>query len=60
VVEKDRRTTPFSATRPRPGTPADAVVHAADIQDRDGGPLVIESMHGLLSFVTKLFADGGY
>jgi transposase len=37
-----------------------AVVHAADIQDRDGGPLVIETMHGLFPFVTKLFADGGY
>ena len=37
-----------------------AVVHAADIQDRDGGPLVIKTMHGLFPFVTKLFADGGY
>jgi transposase len=37
-----------------------AVVHAADIQDRDGGVLVIETMHGLFPFVTKLFADGGY
>ena len=37
-----------------------AVVHAADIQDRDGGPLVIETLRGLFPFVTKLFADGGY
>ena len=37
-----------------------AVVHAADIQDRDGGPLVVKTMHGLFPFVTKLFADGGY
>ena len=37
-----------------------AVVHATDIQDRDGGPLVIETMHGLFPFVTKLLADGGY
>jgi transposase len=37
-----------------------AAVHSADIQDRDGGPLVIETMHGLFPFVTKIFADGGY
>src|SRR5271165_4029102 len=37
-----------------------AVVHAANIQDRDGGPLVIETMHGMFPFVTSLFADGGY
>ena len=37
-----------------------AVVHPADVQDRDSGALVIASMHGLFPFVTKLFADGGY
>jgi transposase len=37
-----------------------AVVHPADVQDRDGGSLVIASLHGLFPFVTKLFADGGY
>jgi transposase len=37
-----------------------AVVHTADIQDRDGGVLVMTSLHGLFPFVKKLFADGGY
>ena len=37
-----------------------AVVHSADVQDRDGGPEVIASMQGLFPFLTKLFADGGY
>jgi hypothetical protein len=37
-----------------------AVVHAADIQDRDGGPLVIETKHGLFPFITNLFGEGGY
>jgi putative transposase len=37
-----------------------AVVHAADIQDRDGGILVLASMFGLYPFLDKLFADGGY
>jgi len=37
-----------------------AVVHPADIQDRDGGVLVMTTMNGLFPFVKKLFADGGY
>jgi hypothetical protein len=37
-----------------------AVVHRADIQDRDGGILVLASMFGLYPFLEKLFADGGY
>jgi len=37
-----------------------AVVHAADIQDRDGGVLVLASMFGLYPFLEKLFADAGY
>jgi hypothetical protein len=37
-----------------------AVVHPANVQDRDGGPLVIESIARAFSFVTKLSADGGY
>ena len=37
-----------------------AVVHPADIQDRDGGALVLATMFGLFPFVQKLFADGGY
>ena len=37
-----------------------AVVHPADIQDRDGGVLVLATLFGLFPFVKKLFADGGY
>jgi transposase len=37
-----------------------AVVHPADIQDRDGGVLVMTTMCGLFPFLKKLFADGGY
>jgi transposase len=35
-------------------------VHAADIQDRDGGALVMATMFGLYPFLLKLYADGGY
>jgi transposase len=37
-----------------------AVVHAADVQDRDGGVLLMASLFGLYPFLLKLFADGGY
>ena len=37
-----------------------AIVHAADIQDRDGGGLVLSTLFGRFPFLTKLFADGGY
>ena len=37
-----------------------AVVHAADIQDRDGGVLALSTMFGLYPFLAKVFADGGY
>ena len=37
-----------------------AIVHAADIQDRDGGTLVMATMFGLYPFLLKLYADGGY
>jgi transposase len=37
-----------------------AVVHPADIQDRDGGLLVLASLFGLYPFLKKLFADAGY
>lgn len=37
-----------------------AVVHAADIQDRDGGLLVMGSLFGLFPFLLKLYADSGY
>ena len=37
-----------------------AIVHAADIQDRDGGVLFMATLFGLYPFLLKLFADGGY
>ena len=37
-----------------------AIVHAADIQERDGGVLLLATMFGLYPFLEKLFADGGY
>ena len=37
-----------------------AVVHPADVQDRDGGVLVLSTLFGLYPFLQKLFADGGY
>ena len=35
-------------------------MHAADIQDRDGGVLVMATVFGLYPFLLKLYADGGY
>jgi transposase len=37
-----------------------AIVHAADIQDRDGGVLLMATMFGLFPFLLKLYADSGY
>ena len=37
-----------------------AIVHAADIQDRDGGVLLMATLFGLYPFLLKLYADGGY
>ena len=36
-----------------------AIVHAADLQDRDGGVLLMASLFGLFPFLRKLSADGG-
>ena len=38
----------------------DAMVHTADLQDRDGAPAVIESVRDSYPSLVKLFADGGY
>jgi hypothetical protein len=35
-------------------------VHAADIQDRDGGLLGMATFFGLYPFLLKLYADAGY
>jgi len=37
-----------------------AVVHPADVQERDGGILVLATLFGLFPFLKKLLADGGY
>lgn len=37
-----------------------AIVHRADIQDRDGGVLLMATLFGLYPFLLKLYADGGY
>jgi transposase len=36
------------------------IVHEADIQDRDGGAMLMATMFGLYPFLLKLYADGGY
>lgn len=36
------------------------IVHAADIQDRDGGTLLLATLFGLFPFLRRLYADGGY
>jgi hypothetical protein len=37
-----------------------AIVHAAGVQDRDGGVLLMGALFGLYPFLLKLYADGGY
>ena len=36
------------------------IVHAADIQDRDGGGMLIATLFGLHPFLTRLYADAGH
>ncbi len=36
------------------------MVHPADIQDRDGGVLLLSTLFGMCPFLAKLFADAGY
>src|ERR1700692_768398 len=37
-----------------------AIVHPADIQDRDGGMRVMATLFGMFPFLKTLFADSGY
>jgi len=37
-----------------------AIVHPANIQDRNGGVLLVPTLFRLYPFLRKLFADGGY
>ena len=35
------------------------IIHPADVQDRDGGALLMATLFGAFSFLTRLFVDGG-
>jgi hypothetical protein len=37
-----------------------AIVHAADIQDRDGGVMLMSTLFAMFPFLLKLYADSGY
>ena len=37
-----------------------AIVHPADVQDRDGGILLLATLYGMYPFLKKLLADAGY
>ena len=37
-----------------------AIVHPADIQDRDGAFLLLRRARRLFPFIKRIFADGGY
>jgi putative transposase len=37
-----------------------ARIHSADVQDRDGAPLVIEAIHDLFPWLRHLFAESAY
>ena len=37
-----------------------ALVHGADMQDRDGGVLVMATLFSAVPFLLKPYADGGY
>ena len=37
-----------------------AIVHAANVQDRDGGLLLLATLFGKFPFLQKLLADSGY
>lgn len=37
-----------------------AMVHAAGVQDRDGGVMLMGTLFGLYPFLLKLYADSGY
>jgi putative transposase len=42
------------------GLVLNAIVTAADVQDRDGGAWLLGTLFGLYPFLLRLFADGGY
>src|SRR5229473_1842294 len=44
----------------REASPTAAIIHPSDIQDRDGGVLVMATLFGMFPFLKTLFADSGY
>jgi transposase len=42
------------------GLPVGAMVHATDIQDRDGAPTLLASIRSAFPRLRHVFADGGY
>ncbi len=42
------------------GLPVAAIVHAADVKDRDGAPDLLKSMRTSYPWLRHVFADGGY
>jgi putative transposase len=42
------------------GVMVGAAVHPADVQDRDGAPLVVEAIHDLFPWLRHRFADSAY
>jgi transposase len=62
-----RATMPPRRSKARSGTSSSirrvclhAIVDAADVQDRDGGALLMASLFGAFPFLIMLYADGGY
>jgi hypothetical protein len=49
----------FSQSTKRKGAP-EPTPHPADIQDRDGGILLLATLFGMYPFLQTLFADAGY
>jgi transposase len=62
AMTQERRSRVRSATSSSTtqGLMLQAIVHAADIQDRDGGALLLATLFGMFPFLLKLYADGGY
>jgi transposase len=42
------------------GLPLEMIVHSADIQDRDGAPLLLKCILNSFPFLRHIIADGGY
>jgi transposase len=57
AMMRARRSRARSATE---GLLMHAIVHAGDVQDRDGGIWLLTTLFGLYPFLMKLYADAGY